>query len=681
LSGIILHILLADDNKFSALPVIAFLQQEGYHVTHVHDGHAAVQAYRNTPPDLLLMDVVMPLMDGLEATRQIKALGGSRWIPIIMMTAPSVKEDIVAGLDAGADEYLVKPIDFDILAARLRSIKRIVVIQDNLNGILDNVHEAILTIDHLGTIQSFNMAAERIFGYSSADVIGNNVKMLMPSPYTEEHDGYLSRYLQERTPRVIGIGRKVQGRRKNGEVFPMRLAVTEIRRQGESHFVGLVSDISEEEAARERAEAVAKKIDEDARFIKALADSVPGMVSYWDKDLRCRFSNNAYMEWFGKAPEEVIGKTIMDLMGEQLYALNEPYIRAVLAGTPQKFERTLTKADGSIGHTWAHYIPDIDAHGAIEGFTVLVSDVTALKEAETELKLAASVYQNTIEGIMVTNDESTILSVNPAFTEITGYSAEEVVGQNPRILNSGKHDQAFFADMRQRLDSNGWWQGEIWNRHKDGGINLERMTITKIPDLSGKSFRYASVFHDITELWRKEEHVRHLAFHDALTDLPNRSLLMERLDRQIAMSAREPRGLAVMFLDLDRFKYVNDNLGHDIGDDLLKAVAQKLLAMVRHSDTVARFGGDEFVVLLDNPANENEIAEIANRIVATVNEPMEFRGKVAQVGTSIGIALYPTDGETSAQLIKSADTAMYAAKDSGKNTYRFFQATMTTHDN
>jgi diguanylate cyclase (GGDEF)-like protein/PAS domain S-box-containing protein len=271
------------------------------------------------------------------------------------------------------------------------------------------------------------------------------------------------------------------------------------------------------------------------------------------------------------------------------------------------------------------------------------------------------------------------LSVNPAFTEITGYTAEEVLGQNPRILDSGKHDQTFFADMWRKLESSGFWHGEIWNRHKDGGIFLEQMTINKIPDLTGKSFRYAALFHDITELRRKEEYIKHLAFHDPLTDLPNRSLLMERLGRQIAMSEREQRGLAVMFLDLDRFKFVNDDLGHEIGDDLLKAVAHKLQALVRHADTVARLGGDEFVILLDNPANEHEIAEIANRIIATINEPIEFRGKVAQVGTSIGIALYPNNGRTAAQLIKSADTAMYVAKGAGKNTYRFFLPTMTAN--
>ena len=185
------------------------------------------------------------------------------------------------------------------------------------------------------------------------------------------------------------------------------------------------------------------------------------------------------------------------------------------------------------------------------------------------------------------------------------------------------------------------------------------------------------MFHDITDVWHKNEHIRHLAFHDPLTDLPNRSLLMERLERQIALGDREQRSMAVLFLDLDRFKFVNDNFGHDIGDDLLKSVAQKLQALVRHSDTVARLGGDEFVIKLNNPANGEEVAHIAERIVTVINEPMVFGGKTVQVGTSIGIALYPTDGETPAELIRNADTALYAAKSSGKNTYRFYSPSMT----
>jgi diguanylate cyclase (GGDEF)-like protein/PAS domain S-box-containing protein len=671
-----LRILLADDSKAVALPVIESLQQQGHQVIYVQDGRAAVEAYQADPPDLVLMDVVMPNMDGIEATRRIKALGGGRWVPLLIMTSFSSREEVIAGLDAGADDYLLKPIVYEFLDARVRSMQRIATMQDSLLCILDNVYDAILTIDEAGIVQSYNSAAERIFGYGATEVLGNNVKMLMPPPYTAEHDGYLARYLHERSPRVIGIGRKVQGCRKNGDVFPMRLAVTEIHTSTGYQFIGLVSDISEEENARAQAEASALAVAKSENFLKTITDAMPGLVAYWDMDLRCRFANKPYLEWFGKLPQAVVGATMMELMGERLFALNEPHILGVLRGQPQRFERTLTKADGSLGFTLVNYIPDKDANGTVAGFFVLVSDVTVLKQAEAELKLAASVFENTIEGIFVTDGDGIILSVNPAFTSITGFTSDEAIGRTPRILRSDRHDEAFYATVWQDIAAKGQWQGQIWNRRKDGETFLEWQTITIIPAPEGEPARYISVFNDITELWRKDEYIRHLAFHDALTDLPNRALLIERLNHQTAIAKREQRLLAVMFLDLDRFKFVNDNFGHDVGDDLLKAVAQKLLALVRQSDTVARLGGDEFVIVLNNPESQAEVTHIADRVVTIINEPMEFCGKTAQVGTSIGIAMYPINGDTPAELIKSADTAMYAAKAAGKNTHRFFNVDM-----
>jgi diguanylate cyclase (GGDEF)-like protein/PAS domain S-box-containing protein len=405
-------------------------------------------------------------------------------------------------------------------------------------------------------------------------------------------------------------------------------------------------------------------------FIKTIADSLPGMVGYWDKDLRCRFANRSYLDWFGKPPEAIIGNSMQDLLGEALFSRNEPYIRAALKGERQQFERTLSKADGTVGQTLADYIPDIRNDGSVAGFFVLVSDVTRIKQAESNLKMAASVFDQTLEGIVVTDADQVVLSVNPAFTTITGYSPEEIIGKTPRILKSNRHDAAFYAAMWRDLDAHSHWQGEIWNRRKGGEVYLEWMSITKFHESSDGPVRYFSVFHDITDLRKADERIRHLAFHDALTNLPNRSLLMNRMDQQIARAEREQLLLAVLFLDLDGFKAVNDNLGHDVGDDLLKEVAQKILAQVRQTDTVARLGGDEFLILLDNPGNEAEVTHIATRILAVINEPMEFRCRTAKVGASMGIAMFPRDGRTSADLIKLADTAMYAAKKAGKNVYR-----------
>lgn len=423
-----------------------------------------------------------------------------------------------------------------------------------------------------------------------------------------------------------------------------------------------------------RAESISKVCEDRERFISSIINNIPDMVGYWDTDLRCRFANNAYREWFGKSPEEIIGISFQDLSGESLFKLNEPHIHRALAGEQQRFERSLTKTDGHVGHIIGHYIPDCDADGTVKGFAIQSSEVTVLKETAEKLKLAACVFENTLDGVLITDAEGTILSVNPAFVEITGYTAEEAVGQNPRMLQSNRHDPIFYNAMWRVIKTKGQWNGEIWNRRKDGELYLERMTISMVPDANGEPIRYVSIFSDITAVWRKDEHIRHLAFHDALTDLPNRTLLMDRINQKLINANREQCNLALMFLDLDGFKPVNDQFGHHIGDNLLKEVAKRLLALVRKSDTVARVGGDEFIFILNNPQGKDEILDVANRVVGSINEPIEILGDVFQIGMSVGIAMFPTDGQTAVELIKNADAAMYAAKGLGRNNIHFFSA-------
>jgi diguanylate cyclase (GGDEF)-like protein/PAS domain S-box-containing protein len=431
----------------------------------------------------------------------------------------------------------------------------------------------------------------------------------------------------------------------------------------------------------EQTESRSQATAQHGQFIGSIIDYMPNMIGYWDRDLRCRFANNAYREWFDKQPEEIIGITFKELTGENLFTLNEPHIHGVLAGESQRFERTLNKANGSVGHILGHYIPDFDADGSVKGFAIQASEVTELKETQAQLQLAAYVFDNTVDGVVITDAQGIILSVNPAFIEITGYTAEEAVGETPRILKSNRHDPEFYASMWEDINTKGQWSGEIWNRRKDGDVFLERLNISMVHDADGEPVRYVSIFSDITDRWRKDTHLTHLAFHDALTDLPNRTLLMERLEQKIIHSKRQEGNLALMFLDLDGFKLVNDQFGHNIGDDLLKVVAERLLTLVRQSDTVARIGGDEFIFMLNNPKSKEGVMYVANRVLNSINEPIEIRGEVHQIGTSIGIAIFPADGETSVELIKNADTAMYAAKSSGKNTVSFFSPEMSTARN
>lgn len=424
--------------------------------------------------------------------------------------------------------------------------------------------------------------------------------------------------------------------------------------------------VVQRDEVREEALVVAKS----ERFVRAITDAMPEAVAYFDAKLRCSFANKAYLDWYQMDAEAMAGKGLKELLGESLFAKNQPHIEGALGGQAQQFERYLTKRDGSVGHVLANYIPDINEQGQVAGFVLLVTDIKAVRLAEADRKVAASVFENTADGIMVTDEDGVILSVNPAFTVITGYLAQDAIGQTPRLLRSHHHEREFFASIWKQISEQGAWKGEIWNRRKNGEIFLMWQAITRVGNAPDATGRYISVFHDVTDAWYKNQKTRQLAFHDALTGLANRALLMERLERNILLNGRRPQSLAVLFLDLDGFKQVNDTHGHAAGDELLQDIGRLLQGLVRQTDTVARLGGDEFVVLLDNPAGQEEVLQIADRAIAALRQPVELAGIVVTVGASIGIALFPEHGRTSSELLQSADEAMYQAKRDGKNTYR-----------
>lgn len=301
---------------------------------------------------------------------------------------------------------------------------------------------------------------------------------------------------------------------------------------------------------------------------------------------------------------------------------------------------------------------------------------TARRDAEKSLRLAASVYNASNEGIMIVDANNSIIATNPAFTIITGYAQEEVIGKDPSILKSGYHDASFYQAMWQDINAEGYWQGEIWDKRKNGEIYPKWLTISTVFNEDSTIQQRVAMFTDISQKREAENLIWRQANFDMLTKLPNRQMFHDRLEQQIKKANRAARPLALIFLDLDRFKEVNDTLGHDIGDALLRDAAQRLSSCVRETDTVARLGGDEFTIILSDLDDLGSVSRVAQEILRKLSEPFSLGSEVVYISASIGITLYPEDATEIEVLLKNADQAMYAAKNLGRNRYSYFTPSM-----
>jgi diguanylate cyclase (GGDEF)-like protein/PAS domain S-box-containing protein len=317
-------------------------------------------------------------------------------------------------------------------------------------------------------------------------------------------------------------------------------------------------------------------------------------------------------------------------------------------------------------------MPMLDAQGGIIGVLGIARDITERRRAEQAMQTSASVFTHAREGIMITDAGSKILDVNAAFTRITGYTREDVVGKNPRILSSGRQPPTYYETMWAELQQAGFWTSEVWNRRKNGEVFAELQTISAVHDSKGQVQQYVSLFSDISAFKEHEFKLEHIAHYDALTNLPNRVLMADRLHQTISQRHGQ---VAVVFFDLDGFKSINDRFGHEAGDHLLITLAQRLKAMLREGDTLARMGGDEFAVVLQELDDTSACVPLLNRMLATAAEPVQFGTDMLQVSASAGVTFYPqaedVDGE---QLLRQADQAMYQAKLAGKNRFHVFDA-------
>ncbi|MBC7501942.1 MAG: EAL domain-containing protein [Herminiimonas sp.] len=313
----------------------------------------------------------------------------------------------------------------------------------------------------------------------------------------------------------------------------------------------------------------------------------------------------------------------------------------------------------------------VDPHGVTMG-SVVIRDVTERKRSEERLQLAASVFSNALEGIVITDAEANIVDVNKSFCVLTGYSREELLGKNPRIIKSDRHDASFYSAMWRDLIADGQWSGEKWNRHRDGHIFAVQTTITAVADAHGQVKHYVSVNSDITRMKAQHQQLEHIAHYDALTNLPNRVLLADRLQQAMSQCQRRQQILAVAFLDIDGFKAINDAHGHAVGDQVLIELARRMKNVLRDGDTLSRFGGDEFVAILVDLDQAQDCHSVLRRVLQAASSTISVGEVTVDVSASIGVTLFPQDASDADQLLRHADQAMYAAKREGKNQYRMF---------
>lgn len=407
---------------------------------------------------------------------------------------------------------------------------------------------------------------------------------------------------------------------------------------------------------------------------------------YWEQDEHFRFKemSGGIRRRQSISPRKSIGKTRWELGALNLDETAWQRHREMLERHESfhDFEIKRLNEDGQLVFITVSGEPVFDATGRFTGYRGVGTDISERKEAEEKLRLLARIFESGSEAFLICDANNHIVTVNRSFTEQTGYGKDEVVGKNPNILSSGLETEEFYAAMWRSIKETGHWQGEVRDRRKSGEVFPKWLSIDVLKDEQGQITNYIASFSDISEQKRADEKIHYLAHHDILTGLPNRAVFSDRLSQAIPQARRHQTRFAVLFVDLDRFKNINDSLGHHIGDLLLREVAKRLIDAVRESDTVCRLGGDEFILLVQDIGPSEHVAAIAGKILTVLSQPYLLEGNDLNLTPSIGIACYPQDGDNEESIVKNADAAMYHAKESGRGQYQFFteQINVNVHD-
>ncbi|MBK8973675.1 MAG: PAS domain S-box protein [Hahellaceae bacterium] len=434
---------------------------------------------------------------------------------------------------------------------------------------------------------------------------------------------------------------------KNGSLIWILLTVALVWNQDGTprHFISCVQNIM----AR-------KKAQDDLRThrwqLKLLLDHAPAALALFDRNMRYIECSERWLTDYGLTGQTLRGKRHYDIFPELPEHWKRIHQRALHGESIREEEDVFVRQDGSVNYLRWEVIPWYESLDTVGGLVIFTEDITQRIQAEKQLRLASWVFQNSAQGIMVTDANGIMLSVNPMFTDITGFQTEEVIGQSARILKSGRQDTAFYEEMWKAIQDTGQWHGEIWNRRKNGDIYPEHLYISTVLDNKGMVQCRIGMFTDISEQKAAEEAIAYQANYDQLTKLPNRRLFHDRLEQALKRSHREKSLTALLFIDLDHFKDINDSQGHAIGDRVLAEAAQRITQCIRDYDTVSRFGGDEFTVILSDVNDIAAAGRIGNDIVNRLSVPFTIEQQDFYLSASIGIALYPDDASSTDALIK-----------------------------
>jgi diguanylate cyclase (GGDEF)-like protein/PAS domain S-box-containing protein len=430
-----------------------------------------------------------------------------------------------------------------------------------------------------------------------------------------------------------------------------------------------------EAKVRQEAESTKQALRRSENRYRQLVDDSPIPILLLQQN-RIVFLNESARQTLNlDRQDDLINQPVDNLFTQDSVELLHTRINALENQVGQPFEASFIRADQKL--IQVEVLARSVEHEGTPATQLVFTDITQRKESEAKLQQAVQIIEHTMEGVVITDGEGCITSVNPAFCEITGYKETEIIHQHLDKLKSDRHSQEFFDELWSKVRETGSWRGEVWNQRSNGEVYPAWMTISCVLDEYDHILHYVAVFSDITSIKQSQSQLEHLAHHDSLTNLPNRLLFEDRLQHAISQSKRQRRQLAVLFLDLDRFKNINDTLGHAMGDELLKEVAMRLQHLLRDGDTAARLGGDEFTVLVENLEDPSQAAVVASKIQESFKTPYKIAGRELHITTSIGISIYPEDGKTVADLTKNADAAMYQAKEQGRNNYRYYTSELT----